>query len=525
MTRKMGLGPAGYLAPLLAAAFLLWLAAPVSADEEAGEETIKIVASSVISEFPEGIRFRVEASGEHEITSIAVRLRIGQQTSDVYDYLCEVSGGVSGADWRCNDLEVGKLVDGELFWRTFVGGKYIPPGTIIKYSFEIEDSEGTVLKTEQQDFIFYDARFTWEEVSDGPVTVAYHGPVKTRAGIVLDATVQTLEKMGPLLGGGTEEPIRVTMYNNVKEMLEALPPRSARISRELITEGQAFTDVGTLLVLGGGRQAKGTASHEVTHIIVHRAGDSIFRRVPPWLNEGLAEYGNIDPGFSHEIALDFAVATDRLLPITLMNAMPASPEDVIIFYGQGRSMVMFMVSRFGVDKMGELMAEMKNGKRTEDAIQAVYGIDIQELDDMWRDSVGAPHYVPPELGGVRPTAVPGRVILPYSLTPQPGSETIGDKSDEPTPTPEPEPTATPTPAPTSTPVPASPTPAAAAAPAPGGPETRAPVEGEAAPPPAAGTGCGAPIHGVDAPVDAVAAGLLFGLVGLGVRRRRRRGKG
>ena len=512
MTRKMGLGPAGYLAPLLAAAFLLlWTAAPVHADEHPGEETIKVVASSVISEFPEGIRFRVEATGENEITSIAVRLRIGQQTSGVYDYMCEASEGVSGADWRCNDLEIGKVVDVELFWRTFVSGKYIPPGTIIKYIFEIEDSEGTVLKTEQQDFIFYDARFTWDEVSDGPITVAYHGPVKTRAGIVLDAIVETLGKMGPLLGGGVDEPIRVTMYNNVKEMLEALPPRSATISRELITEGQAFTDVGTLLVLGGGRLAKGTASHEVTHIIVHRAGDSIFRRVPPWLNEGLAEYGNIDPGFSYDIALDFAVATDRLLPIAYMNALPGTPEDVIIFYGQGRSMVQFMVSRFGVDKMADLMAEMKNGRRVEDAIRTVYGVDIVELDNMWRATIGASPYVPPELGGVRPTAVPRPAVLPYSLTPQPGSETIGDKSDEPTPTPEPEPTATPTPAP-------------AAVSAPEVPEASAPVEAETEPPPPASTGCGAPIHGADAPVDAVAAGLLFGLMGLGARRRRSRGK-
>ncbi len=77
----------------------------------------------------------------------------------------------------------------------------------------------------------------------------------------MDAIRQTLEIVGPVLGADTTEPIRVTMYNNIKEMLEALPPGSSTIRRELITEGQAFTSVGTLLVLGSGGLAEGTASH------------------------------------------------------------------------------------------------------------------------------------------------------------------------------------------------------------------------------------------------------------------------
>ena len=501
-----------YLVFLIAVGVLLGRAAPVSADEEA----IEIVSSSVTSEFPEGIRFKIEARGQNEITSIAVRLRIGQQTSDVYEYLCQAGELLPGPEWICDDLETGQVVDGELFWRTFILGRYIPPGTIISYSFEVEDSEGEVLKTEPQDFIFYDARFEWQEVSRGPVAVAYHGPVKTRAEIVLDAIVVTLESLAPVLGAGTEEPIRVTMYNNVKEMLEALPPRSATISTELITEGQAFTDVGTLLVLGGGRMAKGTASHEVTHIIVHRAGDSIFRRVPPWLNEGLAEYANIDPGFSYDIALEFAIATDRLLPITHMRTMPGTPEDVIIFYGQGRSLVRFMIGSFGVEKMSELMAAMKGGASTEDAIQQVYGLDLLELDNMWRERIGAALYVPPESAGILPTAVPRRVILPYSLTPQAGGEAIGDQSDEPTPTP--------TPAPSATPVPASPTPVAVAAvapsePAPSESEAPAPDSEEPEAPAETGGGCNAAAQGGAAPVDAAMTGLLLGLVGLGLRKR------
>ena len=174
--------------------------------------------------------------------------------------------------------------------------------------------------------------------------MAYHGPVATRADLVRDAIIDTLSLIGPILGAETTTPIRVTMYNNNREMLKALPPGSTTIRRELVTEGQAFPEVGTLLVLGGDRMAAGTASHEVTHILVHRGGTSMFRRIPSWLNEGLAEFGNVDPAFSYEIALEFAIAQNRLLPVMFMDVLPGDPEDVIIFYGQARSIILLMIS-------------------------------------------------------------------------------------------------------------------------------------------------------------------------------------
>ena len=64
------------LAILFSALALLWTAGQVQAEGE----TIRVISSSVTSEFPEGVRFRLEASSDSEITSIAVRFRAGQQT-------------------------------------------------------------------------------------------------------------------------------------------------------------------------------------------------------------------------------------------------------------------------------------------------------------------------------------------------------------------------------------------------------------------------------------------------------------
>ena len=90
-------------------------------------DTISVVSDNVVSEFPEGMRFSLELESEHDIEEVAVRFRVGQQTSGVYEYMEVESAGPVRAD---------------LFWRTASRGKYIPPGTIITYNYEIEDVEG-----------------------------------------------------------------------------------------------------------------------------------------------------------------------------------------------------------------------------------------------------------------------------------------------------------------------------------------------------------------------------------------------
>ena len=374
---------------------------------------IEIESVSAISEFPEGIRFEIVASSPNPVNEIAVNFRIGQQSSWVYEYL---------------DFDIGPEVEGTLFWKTNTSTKYIPPGTIIEYSFTVSNESGDVLNSENKYLVYEDTRFTWDEIESGTISVAYHGPVKSRAEDILDAMNQTLLMMEPVFGDLQGDPIRVTMYNNVAEMMGALPPSSSTIRSELITEGQAYPDIGTLLVLGGGRTSRGTASHEVTHILVHRAGDSVFRGVPSWLNEGLAEFGNVSPGFSYDVALDFAVHADRLMPITSMKNRPGNPEDVIIFYGAARSIVGFMIMKYGPSKMLELLTEHKSGKNLDDAIESVYGTDRLRLENDWRSYIGASKYEPARSENQLPTPIPRPAVGLFSLTPQSGS--ISVKSTE-----------------------------------------------------------------------------------------------
>ena len=344
---------------------------------------------------------------------MSIRLRIGRQTRTGYDYLDTVKRG--GA------------FEGELLWRTNTGASYIPPGTVITYSFEFVDTGGGRYETEKAEFVYNDPRFVWTEISSGPITVAYHGGSEPRARVILDTMLLTLDRMAPLLGADREEPIRVTVYDSWNEMRRAIPPATAAYDRHLITEGQAFTTVGTLLVLGS-RSAAGTASHEMTHIIVHRAGEGVARKVPPWLHEGLAEYGNVDPGRSYDNALGRGIRQDRLLPITHMGSLPGRANDILMFYGQSKSLVRMMIDDFGTDRMRDFMALYKGGESMDDALTQTYGLDRVALENRWRASVGASPLSAAYSNDERPTPVPAPTILPYTLNPNSEGQFVGDSS-------------------------------------------------------------------------------------------------
>ena len=381
----------------------------VAGADASGAVTVR--SWSLASEFPEGFRVQLTASSDEDIESVAIRVRIGRHTRTGYDYL-EMTR-------RDGSLE------GDLLWRTNTAASYIPPGTVISYSFEFVDSDGRRYETEKAEFVYHDPRFVWKEISRGPITVAYHGGSEPRAREILDTMLLTLDRMAPLLGADREEPIRVTVYNSWNEMRRAIPPATAAFDRHLITEGQAFTTVGTLLVLGS-RSAAGTASHEMTHIIVHRAGEGVARKVPPWLHEGLAEYGNVDPGRSYDNALRRGIRQDHLLPITHMGSLPGRANDVLLFYGQSKSLVRMMIDDFGTDKMREFMALYKSGESMDDALMGTYGLDRVALENRWRASVGASPLSAAYSNDERPTPVPAPTILPYTLNPNSEGQLIED---------------------------------------------------------------------------------------------------
>jgi len=359
------------------------LAFSASAVAHADEGNINVVEAKAESQFPDGIRFSVVANSVDEIDDIRVFFsKVDQQGRSAY---------------RSVDFEPGDSVSGESVLPSGSGGDYYPPGTKIEYSFEVRDKAGAVVRTESKEFVYQDNRFDWETVVEGLITVYYYGEyVEERAMVVLEAAKENLQKMLPVLGIAPTEPLRIVSYNNYRHMSSALPFRSQAVSEGLQTQGMAFSDERVLLVHGFDPTVTGTVSHEFTHLLVGEAAGPALSQVPAWLNEGLAEYGNIDPTDDYDAALRYGIFTRRIKPLWYLSSFGGTPEDIIIAYGQGRSVVQFMIDRWGEERMAALFPVLQRTLDIDQALLEVYGMDQFGLDSAWREELGLEKLPSPE---------------------------------------------------------------------------------------------------------------------------------
>ncbi len=457
---------------------LICLIASASDPALANQGTIEVVEMGAKSEFPEGIRFTVTARSPEEIDDIRVRFRI--------------VGGRPGSAYRVAEIEPAEEVEAEAFLKSGQGGGSIPPGTIIKYSFEIRDKANNVLRTPQEQFTYTDIRFEWHTVASGLVMAhAYGDNAAEQSRVVLAAAEGAINRMSSVLGVEITEPFTIVAYSDYRDMAAAVPFRARAVREQLITQGLAFTNERVLLVhFDAG--VKATTSHEFTHLLVAEATGHIDNDVPKWLNEGLAEYANSGEEREYESALQQGIASGSIQPLWFLEAFGGTPRDIIIAYGQSSSVVHHLIDWHGNEKMAELMAELKELRDIDKALEQVYGLDQRGLDARWRESIGLQPLPTP-----RPTtkAAPTPTLTP--LAPLTGG-VVGPRS---------------IPGPSGAGVAPAPTPQGV-----GGPVgTRSPDVGGSAP-----NGCGASLRGSaqnDLAVALLLAGPLAGLCYRGVRRR------
>ena len=326
---------------------------------------------NVTSEIPEGIKFSIELLNFDDIDDIQVKFKIDGRNSFQYEYLKMP---------KDNNVI-------EHFFSTLQSSRYIPPASKIEYYFEIFFNDGSSFRTEKKNDVLLDSRFEWDLVQGDVVDVYFHGPVSRRAKNVLKASDKSVNDISELLGVDSNKRISLVMYNNYSEMFDVVVKKSQTQAGSLITEGQAFSTENIVLVDGGARSALGVATHEITHIIVSRATKDSYVGVPLWLNEGLAEFGNVEQDSGYDRYLEWAVDTNRLFPFSSLNRFPGNPNLTLVAYGQSKSFIEFLVNKYPKENMKNLMIEISNRKSINESFISSYGKNLNDLEDEWKSTL------------------------------------------------------------------------------------------------------------------------------------------
>ncbi len=131
---------------------------------------------------------------------------------------------------------------------------------------------------------------------------------------------------------------------------------------------------------------KALTAHEVTHAFIAGMSGS---RAPAWINEGLAQYEENKIRPIDMIVFEAAITTDNLMPLLILMREDAvqSLQDslrVNLFYQQSFHLVDYLVQRYGMFMVKQMLAEYAKGKDSEEVVLEKLKISTERLEKEWK---------------------------------------------------------------------------------------------------------------------------------------------
>ncbi len=128
--------------------------------------------------------------------------------------------------------------------------------------------------------------------------------------------------------------------------------------------------------------------HEYVHALLHDRMGGRLGAVPTWLNEGLAMQLAGDPWPDLDKVIHGQVTLINLS--SLEGMWMGFPSNVAtVAYLEGNSATAYMIDRYGMDKVREILDRLSNGQPIGAAIQDRLFISYEQFQDRWIDELNS----------------------------------------------------------------------------------------------------------------------------------------
>lgn len=132
-----------------------------------------------------------------------------------------------------------------------------------------------------------------------------------------------------------------------------------------------------------------TLEHELCHLLLHRYIHT--DNLPRWLDEGVCQWASgglaeIVTG-SRRSALGLAAMSGGFIPLpALSRNFPQDEHSMALAYEESKSVIEYIVSRFGKNSLLDILDSMKNGHDVSDAVAMSLGMPLWKLEKEWQES-------------------------------------------------------------------------------------------------------------------------------------------
>jgi hypothetical protein len=332
----------------------------------------KVMVNRVDEDFPNSLKFYLEASGTSPISAVALEYQVIKRT---------LAPEITRVDQQFNP---GKQINLSWTWEMKKSGS-IPPGAGINWNWKMTDTNGKTYTTPPGKFDYTDTRFSWKlkttklldiyssDQPDGMVDIMTAGLESRLATIKLPADFPANEKP------------RIFLYANPEEI------KGAVLFQADWMGALAYHDYNIILIPCSVERLSWcsvTLAHEVTHLIVRQYIFGPFGDLPTWLNEGLARYSEGEMSDYDRQILKTAISGGRTISIrSLAGTFPANTDAAGLAYAESGSIVSYMITTGGWEKMQSLLTTFKEGSTADKALLAVYGYNTTTLEKQWLEWV------------------------------------------------------------------------------------------------------------------------------------------
>ena len=353
-----------------------------------------VTDNKIILNFPESATFQATITSDSEIQSIVLEYGNEQQTC----------GEVIAKAFP--QFTPGNTVNAEWTWEMRQSGS-LPPGATIWWRWRVTDANGRETVSETKTATWLDDVHNWRTLNNGDfLRLHWYEGDQSFAIDLAKAAYNGLQFNETNSGLKAEAPIDIYIYADTNDLKDAI------LYEPSWTGGQAFPEQDIVILgispydLDWGRDA---IVHELTHVLVGHLTFSCLGDVPTWLNEGLAVYseGELDPGSQQQ--LEDAIRNDTLLTVRSLSAGFSEVSDkAYLSYSQSYSITKFLIETYNQEKMTSLLVSLREGAAIDDALMQIYGFNIDGLEDVWRQAIGAP----PRPISAQPTSQPTPTFVP-----------------------------------------------------------------------------------------------------------------
>lgn len=332
--------------------------------------SIQIDGASAEASFPDGITFNLTATSDVPIVKAELLYTKAElETLHLDQASLEPSTSIElslPVDFRAN---------------------YVPPGIDITYRWRLTDEDGGVFETEPQSMNWMDLRFAWQEISTDQVTVYYYNGDEAFSRTILESAQSTIDRLQTDFTVERSRGIRIWVYDSKSDFQGSQAPNS----QDWIA-GTAYPELQVVLAVlpaGNSNEVGRVVPHEISHQVLYQATQNPFNVPPTWFDEGLAVSAQASGNEDFAALVERAVEDGRLFSVrSLTSEFPYDPADATLAYAESYSIIQFIIDRWGNDGIAAVLDAYKMGVSHDDAFLTALGVDMTELDRLWKESLG-----------------------------------------------------------------------------------------------------------------------------------------